>query len=151
MTQHSANIPRAVPLRRKEPRPNPGVSFETGMLIIDGDRRASVALSFMLNLRGYDEIRAVRSAARAVIIAENFSPGIVFLDIELPDTDTLELANVLRRSSGQKNVRLIALTSTVEHPLRERARQAGFERFLVKPCEQAEVDKVLRLPTENSA
>jgi CheY-like chemotaxis protein len=69
----------------------------------------------------------------------------------LPNTDTLELANLLRRSSGQKNVRLIALTSTVEHPLRETARQAGFERFLVKPCEQVEVDKVLRLPAENAA
>lgn len=129
-------------------RPNPGIALDTGILIVDHDRASSVALSFMLSVRGYEEIRAVRSAARAVIIAGSFSPGIVFLDIELANTDTLDLAMKLRKTSRNNTVRLIALTSTVEHPLREAARAAGFERFLVKPCEQTEVDKILRLPTD---
>lgn len=136
---------------RKAPRQNSGISLDTCILIIDDDRRASLALSFMLNVRGYAEIRSVRSAARAVAISGNFSPGIVFLDLELPNTDTLDLAKQLARGSRAAAVRLIALTTNAEHPMRETARQAGFERFLVKPCEQAEVDKILRLPADNAA
>ena len=40
--------------------------------------------------------------------------------------------------------RLIALTDTIEHPGREDARAAGFERYLVKPVTLAELQKVLR-------
>jgi CheY-like chemotaxis protein len=136
---------------KKARRPNPGIAFDTCILIIDDDRRASLALSFMLSVRGYEEVRSVRSAARAVAISANFSPGIVFLDFDLPNTDTLDLAKQLNRGTRHKALRMIALTSAVEHPAREQARQAGFERFLVKPCEQAEVDKILRLPADHAA
>jgi len=38
---------------------------------------------------------------------------------------------------------LIALTSNAEHESREAARAAGFERYLVKPLAQGELDKIL--------
>lgn len=145
----TAPAPHLTPRRRNLPRQGPGIAFDTHILIIDDDRRASIALAFMLGVRGYDEIRSVRSSLRALTIAKNFIPGIIFLDLELPKTDTLNLAQQLRNGSGTRIVRLIALTSNVEHPLREDARRAGFERFLVKPCEQAEIDKILRLPADN--
>jgi len=147
----SAGIPYAMSSIKKAKRPNQGISLDTCILIIDDDRRSSLALSFMLGVRGYEEVRAVRSAARAVAIAGSFLPGIVFLDLDLPATDTLDLARQLVRAARNKPLRMIALTSTVEHPWRELARQAGFERFLVKPSEQAEVDKILRLPADTAA
>jgi CheY-like chemotaxis protein len=137
--------------RQGAARQKTGIAIGTGLLIIDHDRPSSVSLSFMLTLRGYEEIRSVRSAARAMIVCESLRPGVVFLDLELPNTDTLELARQLRKVARQNPLRLIAMTSTVEHPLREPAREAGFERFLVKPCVQAEVDKILRLPADNAA
>jgi CheY-like chemotaxis protein len=107
-----------------------------------------MALSFMLSARGYTDVRAVRSAARALTVAESFRPGIVFLDFELPGQSSLDLAERLRRGAKQQAIRLIALTRQVEHPQREDARLAGFERFLVKPLVPAELDKILRLPPE---
>jgi CheY-like chemotaxis protein len=58
------------------------------------------------------------------------------------------LAERLRRGAQQQAMRLIALTRSVEHAGREDARLAGFERFLVKPLVQAELDKILRLPLD---
>jgi CheY-like chemotaxis protein len=107
-----------------------------------------MALSFMLSARGYTEVRAVRSAARAVTVAESFHPGIVFLDFELPDQGSMNLAELLRRGARQHAMRIIALTRSMENAQREDARLAGFERFLVKPLVQAELDKILRLPPE---
>ena len=88
----------------------------------------------------------MRSAARAIAVAEKFHPGIVFLDIELPGMAGLDLANRLHHGARQHAMRLIALTTGVEHPKREDARIAGFERYLVKPLAQNELDKVLRVP-----
>jgi CheY-like chemotaxis protein len=118
----------------------------TPILIVDHDRRVGTSLSFMLSARGYDEVRAVRSARRAIAVAQLFRPGIVFLDLELPDGGALEVADQLRRDSRQHALRLIALTTSAEHELREEARLAGFERYLVKPLSQIELDKILLLP-----
>jgi CheY-like chemotaxis protein len=126
------------------------VDAGTGILIIDDDRQASMALSFMLSARGYLEVRAVRSAARALTVTESFRPGIVFLDIDLPGQGSMDLADQLRRGARQHALRLIALTRSVEHAAREDARLAGFERFLVKPLVQVELDKILRLAAETS-
>jgi len=122
----------------------------THILIVDSDRRVGTSLAFMLSARGYLKVRAVRSAARAIAIAESFRPGIVFLDIELPDMAALDLANQLHRGARQYAMRLIALTTNIEHPKREAARIAGFERFLVKPLAQSELDKVLRRPADSA-
>jgi CheY-like chemotaxis protein len=152
MPNYSSTVaPFAMSSSRKLSQPKPGIAIDTCILIIDDDRPASVALSFMLSLRGYEEIRSVRSAGRAVAIAENFSPGIVFLNIELPGMDSLALARDLRRGSRQPALRIIALTNSAEHPTRDDAREAGFERYLVKPCEQSEIDKILRLPADLAA
>jgi CheY-like chemotaxis protein len=115
----------------------------TSILIVDGDRSVGVSLTFMLGIAGYDDVRAVRSAARAVAIADKYRPAIVFLEIEPGSGDGYELANQLRRNAKQRAIRLIALTTDSEHPAREAARNAGFERFLVKPATQVELDKCL--------
>jgi DNA-binding response OmpR family regulator len=132
-------------------RRDPPVDRNTHILIIEHDRRISTALTFMLSARGYDEVRAVRSAARAIAIAEAFSPGIVFLDIERPDNEILDLATQLYRRVNRNALRLIALTNSVGHEPREEARHADFERYLVKPLSQVDLDKVLRLPREAAA
>jgi CheY-like chemotaxis protein len=119
----------------------------TSILIVDEDRSVGVSLAFMLGVAGYDDVRAVRSVARAVAIAERYHPAIVLLEIELGSGDGYELANQLRRNAKQRAIRLIALTTDSKHPAREAARNAGFERFLVKPATQAELDKCLgKLP-----
>jgi CheY-like chemotaxis protein len=115
----------------------------TRILVVDNDRRVGVALNFMLAARGFNDVRVVRSAARALAIAELFKPDLVFLDLELPDLKSVTVAEQLRRDARQRGLRLIALTLHVEHAMREEARLAGFERYLTKPVMQEELDKIL--------
>jgi DNA-binding response OmpR family regulator len=119
---------------------------DTRILIVDHDRRIGTMLAFMLEARGYGEVRTVRTAARAESIFGLFQPGIVFLDLALPDADTFRLAAQLQRIAQLRRFRLIALTDDVAHDLREEARVAGFERYLVKPVSQVELDKILFIP-----
>jgi two-component system chemotaxis response regulator CheY len=148
MSMQRPNTSNAMTHRDQRGRNDGNLSpTRTSILIVDEDRSVGVSLAFMLGVAGYDDVRAVRSAARAVAVAEKHPPAIVFLEIKLGSDDGYELANQLRRSAKQRAIRLIALTTDTEHPAREAARNAGFERFLVKPPTQVELDKCLgKLP-----
>lgn len=144
---HRPEIARSMSHRdQRGSRRNTPVDPLTRILIVDSDRSVGTSLTFMLTARGYEEVRAVRSARRAVAIAEQFNPGLVFLDLELPDNGAIEVADRLRKGARQHALRLIALTSSAEHERRDEDRAAGFERYMVKPLSQAELDKILHRP-----
>lgn len=101
-----------------------------------------VALSFMLATRQFEEVRAVRSPGRALAVAAQFQPDIVFIDLELPG-GVIAVARQLIRDAGRRRTKLIALSRQVADPAYEQARSAGFERLLTKPVSQDELDNIL--------
>ena len=104
------------------------------ILIVDDDVELRQSARDMLDTEGGSTNRAwCICAADAVAPRRGFPPAIVFLDIELPDMSGYEVAQILRRHAQLQATRLIALTDNIEHPGREDARAAGFERYLVKP------------------
>jgi CheY-like chemotaxis protein len=121
----------------------PAAGSAIRILIVDQDRQVGVTLSFMLAARRFDEVRAVRSGRRAIVVAEQFLPDIVFLDLELPDGGGIAVGRQLARDSRNRRQRLIALTRHPEDPIYDTARAAGFERLLLKPVSPEELDKVL--------
>jgi CheY-like chemotaxis protein len=121
----------------------PAATFSTRILIVDQDRQVGVTLSFMLSARSFEEVRAVRSAGRAMAITEQFRPEIVFLDLELPDDGTMAVARTLTRDTRRPRPRLFALASGSEATIRDKLRASGFERCLEKPVSHEELDKVL--------
>ena len=129
--------------QRRRPRPDVLSQLRTRILIVVDDRLAGKHLAQLLAAKGYEGVRVVRRAASALFLAQQFSPGIVFLDVALPD-DAYELASNLRQQAGRRTMRLIALTPSIEHSTREQARDAGFERWLVTPVAPNELDDLMR-------
>jgi CheY-like chemotaxis protein len=113
-----------------------------GVLIVVADRLIGRRLASMLTKKGYAGVRAVSSVARALVLAHEHDPGIIFLDLELADA-AYDLARVLQHQGGHDAQRLIALTPAIEQSTRERARRAGFERWLVTPVVQSELEDLL--------
>lgn len=62
-------------------------------------------------------------------------PDVVLLDIGLPDIDGYEVAQRLRREQELKEICIIAMTGYSGEADRNRAEQAGFNHYLVKPVE----------------
>jgi DNA-binding response OmpR family regulator len=118
----------------------------TRILIVDSDCGIGIALTFMLAARGYAQVRAVRSARRAMTLAVSYRPALVFIDLDLPDGGAFDVAHQVIRMAGQPAPRLIALTVHADHERREESRVAGFERYLVKPLSESALEMVLRMP-----
>jgi len=128
--QHSPARTVATPERR------------TCVLIVVEDRLAGKQLARLLAAKRDLRVRVVRRAASALLLAQQCAPSIVFLDVALSD-DAYELASDLRRQAGQGSLRVIALTTSIEHSTREQARDAGFERWLITPVAKDELDSLM--------
>ena len=127
---------------RREARADAPAGAQRRVLIVVEDLPDGRNLARLLLAKGYERVRVVRRAGRALLLAQTFSPNMVFLDVALKD-DAYELASDLRRQTGQGSLRVIALTSSIENSTREQARDAGFERWLVTPVGESELDSLM--------
>jgi CheY-like chemotaxis protein len=109
------------------------------VLLIEDDLDLVEALREMLSLVGYDVETAMTGAA-GVECARCFVPDVVVCDIALPVLDGLAVARALRADPAVKDARLIALTAYDE--LDARTREAGFDRYIVKPAVSVLLDAV---------
>jgi PleD family two-component response regulator len=115
------------------------------IMIVDNDMSSSNSLELMLHASGYSETRVAYSGHAALAIAAEFQPSVVLLELNLLDMSGYEVARSLREHAQSHDLRLIALTSSREHPGRELARIAGFERYLLKPVGSLDLSGLLQM------
>ena len=103
------------------------------ILIVDDDVDAADSLASLLQSEGYGEARVAYTAATAFVVAAEFVPTVLLVDLDLPDMSGYDVARRLSQHPQLQNLRVIALTASSQHPGRELAREAGIERYLIKP------------------
>ena len=112
------------------------------ILIVDDDVNAAAALASLLQSAGYGDARVAHTGATALAVAVEFVPTILLVDLDLPDMSGYAVARQLSQHPQLRNLRLIALTANSAHPGRELAREAGIERYLIKPVGAAALDEL---------
>jgi CheY-like chemotaxis protein len=112
------------------------------ILIVDDDVVAAAALASLLQSAGYGDARVAHTGATALAVAVEFVPTILLVDLDLPDMSGYAVARQLSQHPQLRNLRLIALTATSAYPGRELAREAGIERYLIKPVGAAALDEL---------
>ena len=112
------------------------------ILIVDSDVASANALAALLQSSGHGDARVAESGATAITLAVEFAPTVLLVDLDLPDMSGYDVARQLSQHPQLQNLRLIALTANSDHPGRELAREAGIERYLVKPIGVAALDKL---------
>ena len=112
------------------------------ILIVDDDVGAAAALASLLQSAGYGDARVAHTGATALAVAVEFVPTILLVDLDLPDMSGYAVARQLSQHPQLRNLRLIALTVNSAHPGRELAREAGIERYLIKPVGAAALDEL---------
>jgi len=112
------------------------------VLVIDHDVEAAGAVASLIETSGHGEARVAHSGQEALAIAATFLPTVVLLKLDLPDMSGYDVARQLSQYPRLQNPRLIALSGSSEHPGRDRAREAGFERYLIAPPGAADLEEL---------
>lgn len=112
------------------------------ILIMDDDVHAADSLASLLQSAGHGEARVAHTGPTALAIAAKFMPTVLLIDLDLLDKSGYDIARRLSQDPQMRGLRLIALTGSSEHPGRERARQAGIERYLSKPVSSTDLNEL---------
>ena len=112
------------------------------ILVADDNIDTATSLAALLAGRGH-EVRVAHDGAQALSAARGFEPDVAFLDIGMPKVHGYEVARRLREETATRRTLLVALTGWGRDDDRQRAKEAGFDRHLVKPPEPAEIDRIL--------
>ncbi len=92
----------------------------------------------ILGSAGYQVIEATDGASGLRAIYDQ-QPDLVLMDVNLPDTDGLEITRQVRATPELANTRIIALTANAMHGDRERCLEAGCDGYIPKPITKAEL------------
>ena len=111
------------------------------ILLVDDNVDFATSLSVLLGKLGHS-VEVTHDAPEAIAVAPGFQPDFAFLDIGLPSMDGYELARrLLKCLSG--DVTLVAISGWGQKEDRRRAREAGFEWYLVKPVDLGSIRSIL--------
>jgi DNA-binding response OmpR family regulator len=105
------------------------------ILIVEDDESLLKMMQNMLELEGY-EILTAQNGATAISTVETSNPGMVLLDIGLPDMDGLTVCKCIRRFS---KVPIIMVTGKTEVTQKVEGLYAGADDYLTKPFAYGEL------------
>lgn len=104
------------------------------MMIVDDNKDAAETMAMLQGMLGHETLVANDGSA-ALVLAGEFLPEVVLLDIGLPGMDGFEVARKLRKMPAMKDTFLIALTGYGSGNDRQLAKEAGFDEHLTKPAD----------------
>jgi len=113
------------------------------VLVVDDNVDAADSIALLLTIDGFNA-QSVHGAVAALDTVDSFKPDVVLLDIGLPVMDGYEVARRLRSHIAIEDLRIVALSGYGQQADRERAAQAGFDDYLVKPVEPTVLSQFLR-------
>jgi CheY-like chemotaxis protein len=113
------------------------------VLIADDNRDWADGLAVLLEEEGYT-VQTTYDGREAIEAARIFQPDIVVLDIRMPRLTGYEAARVFRRHPQSTRPILIAITAWAGESGKIRAEMSGFDRYLAKPAEPAQILEILK-------
>ncbi len=111
------------------------------VLVVEDNRDSRDSLRLMLQLWGH-EVTTAADGVEGVAKALAERPEIVLSDIGLPGHDGYEVARRIRAALSSEVV-LVAMTGFGLPHDRQRALEAGFDRYLVKPIIPSELQDLI--------
>lgn len=105
------------------------------VLVVEDDPRISDVLEYALKAEGY-EVQTARRGREATGLARRSPPGLIVLDVGLPDVDGFEVCRTVRTFS---DVPVIFLTSRSDEIDRVVGLEIGGDDYVVKPFSPREL------------
>ncbi|MEW4567333.1 hybrid sensor histidine kinase/response regulator [Tautonia sp. JC769] len=112
------------------------------LLLVDDNRPMVEALRLLLQREGHD-VRIARTGREAIEAVAAERPDVILVDLELPDTDGLELAQAIRSTDHSTTPPIIALTGSGRPVDLDALQAAGIRVLIQKPVRIEELRETL--------
>ena len=134
-----------VPRRNLSPELGEPRAPHKRILVVEDDAVTSELIASLLTLVGYT-VRCVPDGSRALTLVQTHAFDVVLIDLGLPDMSGDELARQLREQPTVRSALFIALTALSRQRDRQRAKEVGFDHFLVKPVGINDLQGLIKQP-----
>lgn len=108
------------------------------VLVVDDDEDNRIIYSAGLRFIGF-RVEAVSDAATALRRAASGRPNAIVMDLAMREIDGFEAIRRLRGNAETRGIGVVALTAFTSAENRARAKAAGADFFVSKPCTPAEL------------
>lgn len=102
------------------------------ILIVDDEQEVAELLEELLTQLGYETTKAYTKTQAAALLKE-FNPGIVLLDIRLPDGDGIDFLKEIKASQAETEV--IMITGLADREIAMEALRQGAADYICKPID----------------
>ena len=110
------------------------------ILIVEDEPKNLTLLRDLLQVSGYKTIEAT-DGEKGVELAKARKPGLILMDIQMPEMDGLEATRILKTDATTSNIPVLALTAYAMKGDEERILEAGCDGYLTKPFDIKELLK----------
>jgi two-component system, cell cycle response regulator DivK len=108
------------------------------ILVVEDNEKNMKLFRDVLLATGHRTLEA-NTGGQAVELATEHTPDLVLMDIQLPDIGGIEALTRLRADERTASVPVVALTAQAMEGDRERFLAAGFDAYLSKPVNLADL------------
>lgn len=108
------------------------------IMVVDDSITIRRVTERLLQKNGYRVVTA-KDGLDAMAQLQTVQPATVLLDIEMPRADGFEVATFIRNTENLRRIPIIMITSRSGDKHRERARQIGVNRYLIKPFQEEQL------------
>ena len=113
------------------------------VLIVEDNEKNMKLVRDVLQATGYSTVEAT-TGEEAIELARSHEPALVLMDVQLPGIDGVEALEQLRQDERTSSIPVLALTAQAMSGDRERFLDAGFDGYLAKPVDVAELLEAVR-------
>jgi CheY-like chemotaxis protein len=105
----------------------------SGVLIVDDDEFIRKLIATTLEDVARLELHEAADGLEAVDVARRERPGLVFLDVDMPGRNGIDVCRELRKDEATSGATIVMLTAAEGDGVEALAEEAGADLFLTKP------------------
>jgi putative two-component system response regulator len=136
MTSKTRSVSNLIPRKMDSPETN----IRTATIAIVDDEPATIALAKKyLRDDGFSSFVAVTKSTEAMAVIQREEPGLVLLDLRMPEVDGLQILEQMRANPSTCQTPVLVLTATRDKDAKVTALELGANDFLEKPLHPKEL------------
>lgn len=116
-------------------------SGKRGILVVDDDQAVVDLITDVLAGDSRFETKVVNNGFGAGMIAKEYHPDLIILDVMLPDINGKAVCELIRSDPTMQDIKIICISGMVEEDKIDELKAAGADDFLHKPLD---IDELLR-------